>query len=116
MALYFETQTPNGLLKAFKKAIDDGHISTWSYDSQGDFTHTPEQWNKLAWFRPKVIEKKQLVFSIIRPKNRNISSEVYAVYHGRFLESILVHCDTLFTKSIATALPAETDNVAPSAR
>jgi hypothetical protein len=43
MAVYFETKTPNKLLNAFKKAIDDGHVVTWSQDKDGDFTHSVEQ-------------------------------------------------------------------------
>ena len=42
MAVIVKTGDPAGLLKKIKKAIDDKHIETWSYDSDGDFTHTPE--------------------------------------------------------------------------
>ena len=111
MALRFETSTPKKLLASFKEAIEDGRISTWSCDSQGDFTHIPPQWKGLAWLRPKIIEKKMLILSIIRPKGKNISSEIYAVYHGRFMESMLAHCDSIFSTGVATALPAEDDNV-----
>ncbi len=37
MALHFKTDDPKKLLSAYKKAIDDGHIKTWSYDQDGDF-------------------------------------------------------------------------------
>ena len=30
MAINLMTNTPNKLLAAFKKAIDDGHVATWS--------------------------------------------------------------------------------------
>jgi hypothetical protein len=39
MAVHFKTKTPKKLLAAHKKAIDDGHIATWSYDKDGDFAH-----------------------------------------------------------------------------
>ena len=112
MALFFYTSEPYELLKAFKKAIDNGRVTTWSYDDDGDFTHTPDQWVKKAWLRPKV-ESDRLALYILHPKATNISSIVYAVYHGRFIESMLVHCDKLFTKGFATAFPAGTDRVAP---
>src|ERR1700755_1781835 len=111
MAVYFDTKTPNKLLKAFKKAIDDGHVDTWAYDKDGDFTHTPDQWNKQAWLRPKIVPQKCLSFFIIPPLETKISSEVYAIFHGRFIESILRHCDTLFVEGRATAMPAEDDTV-----
>jgi hypothetical protein len=103
MALRFITNTPNKLLSTFKKAIDDGHVDTWSYDKDGDFTHTPPQWNKLAWLRPSVVDGEKLIFKIIRPQNSTVSTEVYAVYHGRFIESMLAHCNQLFTDARATA-------------
>lgn len=110
MAIYFKTSNPGGLLKEFKKAIDEGHVTTWSYDNVGDFTHTPNQWKNHAWLRPKM-NTDTLAFYIIRPAGVNITSEVYAVYHGRFIESMLVHCDKLFLNSIATALPENGDIV-----
>ncbi|MFA6422764.1 MAG: hypothetical protein WCV92_05215 [Candidatus Buchananbacteria bacterium] len=110
MALYFKTNVPEKLLAEFKKAIKEGRITTWSCDPDGDFTHSPDQWKNQAWFRPKA-DADQLVLYILKPKNINLTTEIYAVYHGRFIESMLVHCDKLFTDSIATALPAEGDNI-----
>jgi hypothetical protein len=112
MAIHFTTTTPKKLLSSFKKAIDDGKVVTWSYDTDGDFTHTAQQWKSLAWLRPKVREGETLILSIIKPQNAKISSEVYAIYHGRFIESMLVHCDSLFTEAMATAFPADDDTVA----
>src|SRR5438270_9601468 len=92
MALFFKTENPAGLLAAYKKAIDDNKVDTWKYDKDGDFTHTPEQWNLEAWLRPK-IELNQLAFYILKRTDRNLSVTIYAVYHGRFCESLLKHCD-----------------------
>ena len=111
MALYFDTNNPKQLLDEFKKLINVGTIVTWFCDKDGDFTHLPEQWKKKAWFRPKT-EPGRLAFYILGPKNTNITSLVYAVYHGRFIESMLLHCDNLFSNSVATAYPAGSDNVA----
>jgi len=110
MALYFKTNDPQKLLAEFKKAIKEGRVVTWSYDKDDDFTHTPEQWKNQAWLRPK-IESDKLALYILRPKNTSITSEIYAVYHGRFIESMLVHCDKFFIESTATAIPAGSDNV-----
>jgi hypothetical protein len=109
MAIHFETKTPRKLLVAYKKAVDGGHIDTWSYDEDGDFTHTPEQWSNQAWLRPKVEPGKALIFYILSPQDTELSSEVYAVYHGRFIESMLMHCDGLFTSGRATSMPEDGD-------
>jgi hypothetical protein len=107
--IYFETKTPKKLLAAYKKAIDDGHVTTWSYDSDGDFTHTADQWSRKAWLRPKIEDGKALVFSIVKPQEATLSAVVYAVYHGRLIESMLRHCDELFIVGRASALPEGDD-------
>jgi len=109
MALHFKTTSPNKLLEAYKKAIDDGHVTTWSYDKDGDFTHTADQWIRQAWLRPKVREGAELAFYILTPKEADLSSATYAVYHGRFIESMLRHCDKLFENGYASALPEKGD-------
>ena len=43
MAIRIETTNARALLLAVREAINKGHIGTWSYDSDGDFTHTPDQ-------------------------------------------------------------------------
>jgi hypothetical protein len=111
MAINLITDTPNKLLATFKKAIDEGHVATWSYDKDGDFTHTATQWKGLAWLCPSVVEKERLVLNIMPPQNSKVSSEVYAIYHGRFIESMLAHCDQLFTSGRASALPDNNDSV-----
>lgn len=109
MAVHFKTQTPQKLLNAYKKAIDDGHVTTWSYDKDGDFTHTAEQWIRKAWLRPQVVSGTELVLNILAPKEVDVSSAVYAIYHGRFIESVLRHCDKLFVNAHATAMPEAGD-------
>lgn len=110
MSIHFRTKEPSKLLSSFKKAITDRRVVTWECDSDGDFTHTAEQWKNSAWLRPR-LAAGELVLTILKPENRSISSEVYAIYHGRFIESMLVHCDSLFTDVVASALPADGDLV-----
>ncbi len=43
MALYLYTDRPKGLLADFKRKIDEGHVVTWAYDNDGDFSHTVDQ-------------------------------------------------------------------------
>ena len=112
MAVYFKTNNPAELLKAFKKKIDDRRVVTWSYDKDGDFTHDVPQWKNLAWLRPRV-RVGELALFILSPKQRQVTTEVYAVYHGRFIESMLAHCDSLFTQGVASAM-AEGEDIISS--
>lgn len=110
MAINFDTTNPSGLLAAFKKAIDDKKVVTWSYDKDGDFTHTPEQWRFKAWLRPSIFNGR-LIMNFLGNPSETTTKVVYGVYHGRFIESMLSHCDTLFTAGSATAMPTNSDNI-----
>lgn len=111
MSLAFATPIPGDLLIHFKKLIDQKHVVTWAHNRDGDFTHTPDQWRGKAWLRPS-IQGGQLTFSILRPHGAVVSSVVYAVYHGRFIEAMLTHCDRYFSTCSATALATSIDSVA----
>lgn len=85
-----KTGAPRGLLASIRQAIDKGHVKTWTYDSDGDFTHTPTQWSHKAWLRP-TISSNGLTLEILNNKNVPFTTEIYGVYHGRFIEMILAH-------------------------
>jgi hypothetical protein len=104
------TAKPKTLLAAIKKAIDDKKVVTWEYDADGDLTHSLEQWKNKAWFKPEVMEGC-LVLGIVGQAKINTSTEVYAVYHGRFTEMLLAHFDAAFTIATVTAMPDSNDNI-----
>lgn len=110
MAVKFITDNPSDLLTCFRQAIDKKLVDTWSYDDDGDFTHTPAQWKNKAWFRPE-IKNRELVFGIIKPQQSDLTWEVYGIYHGRMIESVIIHCHALFTNGVATANPTNDDSV-----
>ena len=110
MALLIKTDNPDSLLAEIKKAIRDGKIETWNVDDDGDFTHNPPQWRNKAWFRPKV-SAGVLIMRILTPKGTHMNSIVYGIYHGRFVEELLMHFDRKFSQVEATALPAHGDVV-----
>jgi hypothetical protein len=110
MAVIIYSSTPLAVLNTIRLAISKGEIRTWSADSDGDFTHTTEQWRFKAWFRPKVLEDR-IIFSIITPKNTKMSKATYAMYHGHFVEMLLNHVDTMFSRAETTALPRDGDLV-----
>ncbi|MGO8016307.1 hypothetical protein AB9E19_15285 [Rhizobium leguminosarum] len=114
MAVNFSTSNPRALLDAFKKAIDDGRVVTWSYDRDGDFTHTPDQWKNLAWLRP-TISDGWLTMNFVANTKVKTTKTIYGVYHGRFIESMLAHCDQLFVTGAATAMPTNSDVIQSAA-
>lgn len=108
MAVVVTTTNPSDLLDAIYKAIDDDEIKTWSYDDDGDFTHTPNQWKQKAWMRPQVA-RGELRFGILKRTDQTMSRLVYAVFHGRFIEMLLNHFDLQFTEARATAQKEDPD-------
>jgi len=109
MAVIVKTSNPTQLLKLIKKKIDDRSIDTWTYDSDGDFTHSPEQWKNKAWFNPKIYSN-ELRFGILGQKDTTMKTHIYGIYHGRFIEMLLNHFDSSFTNVQATAQKTEPDN------
>lgn len=108
MAINVYTSNPQSLLAQIKQKIDEKTIETWAYDADGDFTHSAQQWNCRAWLRPNT-ENDRLVLNIITPKDAILSMELYAIYHGRFIEMLLAHFDKSFTRASASALPVSPD-------
>lgn len=111
MALSVSTSSPQAILNGIKKGIDDKKILTWGYkDIKGVryYTHTADQWNMAAWFKAS-LEPPSLVFYILAPKGKKISTEVYAVYHGRLAEMLLAHFDDKFSEASASSMPASGD-------
>jgi len=111
MAVRVFCSNPQQLLKDINTAVRSGVVETWALDKDGDFTHSPEQWKYKAWFHP-LVQTDRLVFRILGRKTERMSKEVYAVYHGRFIEMLLAHFDDKFTIANATAMPADGDMVA----
>lgn len=111
MALIVKTSNPNSLLSKIKKAIDSDEIRTWSYDSDGDFTHTPDQWKNKAWLTVKRNGNGELSFGILGQGSVNTSKLVYAVYHGRFAEMLLNHFDLDFSDIKVTSMPTSFDQI-----
>jgi hypothetical protein len=110
MALIVKTSDPQGLLSNIKKEIDTNSIVTWSYDSDGDFTHTPEQWQYKGWMRAKIYQG-EIHFGFLGNKVANTTKLIYAVYHGRFAEMLLNHFDDKFSNVQATSMPTNLDKI-----
>jgi len=105
MALRLYTDHPKTLLHQILKLIDDGQIRTWSYDSDGDFTHTAAQYEKKAWLHPE-IKADSLRLRIIAPEREELTRAVYAIYHGRFIEMAITHVPAHFTRAVAWPKPS----------
>lgn len=103
MAVRFFTDKARSLLAAIKAGIDEGRIDTWSYDSDGDFTHTTHdgQWENRGFLRPDPRDDR-LLLNIIFGRSEAQQRIVYGVYHGRFIEMVITHFPGRFKLAAAT--------------
>lgn len=110
MAIYFNTDTPRGLLTAFNEAIDDSSITTWERDTDGDYTHKADLWKRKLWLHA-VIDANRLAFYTIPPQDKKIQRNDFAYYHGHLIETFINHFHNRFEIAQATPNPAEIDRV-----
>jgi hypothetical protein len=112
MAIVVFTDTPQKLLDDLRRAIENATIETWERTPVGNLTLTAMRgrWKNKAWLRPS-IEKNKVRFNIIRPKGGSVSKEVYAVYHGRFSQMLLMHFDSSISRIQLSALAGPSDLV-----
>jgi hypothetical protein len=60
-----------------------------------------------------VVANGSLNFGILGRKEETISSEVYAIYHGRFVEMLLAHFDDQFSAAKTSAKLVPPDQSQP---
>lgn len=96
------------IVEDIKGKIDNEEIVTWSYDGDGDFTHSVDQWANKAWLRPVFLEDnpKFMVFAIVGRKGFTISIDEYSIYHGRFVETLLKYYSK-FIENMQVTVPRE---------
>lgn len=109
MAIIIKTNNGAAIVQAIKKAIDNKEIETWSYDKDGDFTHTAKQWINKAWFRPRLYQG-ELRFGLLGQKGVDMKKIVYSIYHGHFVEMLLTHFDDQFAVVQTTSQITEPDS------
>jgi hypothetical protein len=119
MSITFVSSNPRGLLNAFQDRIAqtsaEGKITTWEavlHNGVTYYTHKAKDWHQKAYLRP-LFKEGALVFNIIHPDKKTISTTVYGYYHGHLTETFLNHFDTLFSNASSSALAATGDIIAP---
>jgi len=105
MAIIIKTRNPEQLLRRVYEYIEAGSIKTWSFDDDGDFTTISPQWRYKAWLHPQLPEDGEtLVFGIIASRKYRMTKEIFGVYHGRFIATLLSHYDIMMISIAATPL------------
>lgn len=106
MAIYITTSDPEQLLMRLNSAISSFEIISWAVDKDGDYTINRDQWRYRAWIRPH-IEGDNLVLGIVQSRKYIMTNELYGVYHGRFVATVLAHFSDAIQEIRVTSEPIE---------
>ena len=111
MAIIIQTDHPDLLLDTIYEGIDR-KIDKWSRTNDGRITHGSLLWKNEAFFKPQIwVDDSELRFGLVKRKDRrHITASLYTMYHVRFIEFLLNHFDTDFSRVAATAEKAEPDD------
>jgi hypothetical protein len=102
MALEFIADNPVCLLEVFRANIDNGTITAWRYNAQGQFTLTASRWTRQAWLTP-IIEPDRLRFYMVPVGQHQISRLVFVYYQAHMLETFMLYLFHLYEQSGATS-------------
>ena len=80
-------------INQFNKLISSGIVCTWLVDCDGDYTMMSEQWRFHAWMRPYTDVQGHVRFGIVNSTNYRMTKDLYGMYHGIFVVTLLSCCD-----------------------
>jgi hypothetical protein len=110
MAVIIETGAPRRLLKQIRAAIEDGTVSSWESDFDGDLSLTSESMRGQAWMRARETDG-WLVFNIVGKSGTEMTKSVYAAYHSRLVQMCLTFFDESCRSIRVTPLPTSNDSI-----
>lgn len=89
------TNDATKLLKNIKESIINGTITSWTIDTDNDFSISSGVWRSKAWIRSYVDDgnNDMLRFGIIESRMYGMSKTIYAVFSARFAEMLLTYFD-----------------------
>lgn len=81
-------------IRAFIEKIIKGQIKTWKVDSDCDITISNPLWQNRAWFGIYYSDNSnEIGFGIIPANTIRLTKELYGVYHGRLVATLLANFD-----------------------
>jgi len=93
MAVVVETEDADALLQHIRDLIEDEQIKIWNFEDDGDLNYKAKQYEGIAWFRPEKTSGGLRFKIMTNPKRKGeFTTEVKAIFHGRFIEMLLAHC------------------------
>jgi hypothetical protein len=102
------TESTTELFDAIRERVRSLRIQEWIIDDDDDLTYASAPWKNLAWMRIRKTTSGLRV-NIIGNDEYDITREIYAIYHARFIEMLLTNFEELFESAEATALATKSD-------
>lgn len=111
MAVIIQTNHPDILLDKIYEAIENKKAEKWECTEDGRLTYGALIWKNEAFFKPQIwVDDKELRFGLLKRKDRkHISSKLYATFHTKLIEMLLLRFDKDFKYVTATANRTDPD-------
>ena len=111
MAIIIQTNNPDLLLDKIYDAINNKDAEKWITTEDGRLTYGVLLWKNEAFFKPQIwVDDKELRFGLLKRKDRkHITSKLYAVFHTKLIELLLLKFDKEFISVRATASKTDPD-------
>lgn len=74
------------------KYIKEGIVLTWKHDDEMNLTVASSLWSGKAWFG-LFYNDEEIGFGIIASRHHKLTKELYGVYHGRLVATLLANFD-----------------------
>jgi hypothetical protein len=89
------SKNPQKLINAIDKAIKDEDLKTWiivhNDKNENLYSHSPDQWNEKAIFKPHIYDDYVSFIMTWWKKNGEPDQETKGYILGRFIEILMVH-------------------------
>jgi hypothetical protein len=96
------TDSPQSLINAINKAINDKSLKTWEVkkNDKGEilYSHSPEQWSEKAMLKPIIHANKVQFIMAWWTSSSTPGDDVKGYILGRFTEILVVHFKEHFSK------------------
>ena len=113
MAVRIYSGNPEDFLNRLIMDLRSDRIPTWTIDDEGDITISNAKWHQKAWFSIECPQgENMIVFGLIQSKYYRMTKELYGVYHGRLIATLLAYYDTLITEiNVSAEIDADFDRI-----
>ncbi|MGC4004673.1 MAG: hypothetical protein QM811_16765 [Pirellulales bacterium] len=108
MSVTVYSPDPQELIDALENASQEGDLKEWRLTSKKRYTLNAEKLRNKAFFSATVSDD-YVVFNIRPGIGLRLANTTYAIYHGHFIQLLLMNFDDMISTISCTALADDND-------